>query len=106
MLNPIQSFGKVPKHGPSLHADGGATFSLWAPAHSRILLEVQGHPARYVMEPAGIVGWHEIRVPGLRGGAGLSFVLPDGTRVPDPASHFQPDGVSGVSELIDPRGYR
>jgi malto-oligosyltrehalose trehalohydrolase len=58
------------------------------------------------MEPAGIVGWHEIRVPGLRAGARYAFVLPDGTRVPDPASHFQPDGVSGVSELIDPRAYR
>jgi len=106
MLNPIQIADHTPIHGPLLHADGSATFSLWAPAHVRILLEVQGHPARYAMAPSPIAGWHGITVPDLQAGARYAFVLPDGTRVPDPASHFQPEGVSGVSELIDPRSYR
>jgi maltooligosyltrehalose trehalohydrolase len=32
--------------------------------------------------------------------------LGDGTRVPDPASRFQPEDVHGPSEVVDPRGYR
>jgi uncharacterized protein DUF3459 len=106
MLNPIQIPDDTPIHGPLLHADGSATFSLWAPVHERVLLEIQGHPARYVMAPAPIAGWHGITVPKLHAGARYAFVLPDKTRVPDPASHFQPEGVSGLSELIDPRSYR
>jgi malto-oligosyltrehalose trehalohydrolase len=34
------------------------------------------------------------------------YVLPDSARVADPASHFQPEGVRGPSELIDARAYR
>ena len=40
------------------------------------------------MEPSSTAGWHGITVPKLHGGARYAFVLPDGTRVPDPASHF------------------
>jgi maltooligosyltrehalose trehalohydrolase len=32
--------------------------------------------------------------------------LPDGTRVPDPASRFQPQDVHGPSEVIDPSAYQ
>jgi maltooligosyltrehalose trehalohydrolase len=45
-------------------------------------------------------------VPQVGGGARYAFVLADGTRVPDPASHFQRDGVSGLSEVVDPRKYQ
>jgi malto-oligosyltrehalose trehalohydrolase len=50
-------------------------------------------------------GWHSVTFqrPGSR--TRYMFVLPDGTRVPDPASHFQPDGVRGMSELIDSETY-
>jgi 1,4-alpha-glucan branching enzyme len=33
------------------------------------------------------------------------FELPDGARVPDVASRFQPQGVNGPSEVIDPLAY-
>lgn len=58
------------------------------------------------MEPMATKGWHEITLPHLGAGTRYAFVLPDGTRVPDPASHFQPDGVSGLSEVVDPRSFR
>ena len=50
-------------------------------------------------------GWHELHVPQACAGTRYRFVLPDGTRVPDPASRFQPDDVHGCSEVIDPAGY-
>jgi 1,4-alpha-glucan branching enzyme len=32
-------------------------------------------------------------------------VLPDGTRVPDPASRYQPEDVHGSSEVMDSKSY-
>ncbi|HEU4634785.1 MAG TPA: alpha-amylase family glycosyl hydrolase, partial [Edaphobacter sp.] len=34
-----------------------------------------------------------------------TFVLPDDTEVPDPASRYQPEDVYGPSEVIDPKAY-
>ncbi|CAA9551727.1 MAG: GH13_10 / GH13 / GH13_9 / GH13_11 / GH13 _8 / GH13_36 [uncultured Truepera sp.] len=34
------------------------------------------------------------------------YLAKDGTKMPDPASRFQPGGVHGPSEVIDPRAYR
>ncbi len=50
-------------------------------------------------------GWFELETDRARVGSRYSFVLPDGFRVPDPASRFQPDDVHGPSEVIDPAAY-
>jgi maltooligosyltrehalose trehalohydrolase len=107
MLNPDSNwrFERRPEHGPHLHPDGSTSFRLWAPAQPRIQLEVAGHPLRYPLEP-GSDGWHQATVQDLGAGARYCFVLPDGKRVPDPASHYQPDDVCGMSELIDPLSYQ
>jgi malto-oligosyltrehalose trehalohydrolase len=47
-------------------------------------------------------GWYQLFVPIARASTRYRFVLPDGSRVPDPASRFQPLGVHGPSEVIDP----
>jgi malto-oligosyltrehalose trehalohydrolase len=51
-------------------------------------------------------GWYELSVNGAGAGTRYQFVLPDGLRVPDPASRFQPDDVHGPSEVVDPAAYR
>jgi maltooligosyltrehalose trehalohydrolase len=50
--------------------------------------------------------FHEVFVPGVRPGALYRYMLPDGSRRPDPASRFQPEDVHGPSELIDPAAFR
>ncbi len=50
-------------------------------------------------------GWHIADVPDVGPGTLYSFVLPDGLRVPDPASRFQPQDVHGPSEVIDPDAF-
>jgi malto-oligosyltrehalose trehalohydrolase len=50
-------------------------------------------------------GWHELLVPDARAGTRYQYILPDGMRVPDPASRFQPDDAHGASEVIDPTAY-
>jgi malto-oligosyltrehalose trehalohydrolase len=108
MLNPNSALNCTratgDRHGAQLLPDGTAVFRLWAPAHERVQLAIAEHPALYQMRRLQ-EGWHEIAVRGLRGGARYEFVLPDGRRVPDPASHFQPDGVNSASELVDPSAY-
>ena len=59
------------------------------------------HPLR----PAGDGMW-ERRVPGVAAGNRYSYRLDGSGPLPDPASRFQPDGVHGPSQVVDPAGYR
>ena len=87
-------------HGAQWAAHIGTRFRLWAPAHDRIDLAVEGREPR-PMESIGH-GWHELVARDADPGTLYRFRLPDGTLVPDPASRFQPQDVHGPSEVIDP----
>ena len=87
--------------GPRLTVDG-ASFRLWAPAAKRVdLLLEKSHAMR-----RGEAGWFVAEVPGVKAGARYKFRIDDDIDVPDPASAFQPDDVSGPSEVIDQASYR
>jgi malto-oligosyltrehalose trehalohydrolase len=47
-------------------------------------------------------GWHELITDRAGPGSQYGFILPDGMRVPDPASRYQPEDGHGRSEVIDP----
>jgi maltooligosyltrehalose trehalohydrolase len=80
----------------------GTSFRLWAPAAKRVeLLLDKPQPMR-----RGDDGWFCLDVSGLRAGARYKFRIDDEIDVPDPASAFQPDDVSGPSEVIDHGSYR
>ena len=83
--------------------DGAVRFRLWAPTAPGIRLVLDGGP-ELAMEPRE-GGWHELVTDAARAGSRYAFRLPDGLRVPDPASRFQPDDVHGFSEVVDPRAY-
>ncbi|MDB5394311.1 MAG: treZ [Rhodospirillales bacterium] len=87
--------------GP-LVGPGATEFRLWAPGIEAVALEVEGHaPVR--MMPTGD-GWYRVDAP-VGPGALYRFRLPDGTRVPDPASRAQPGDVHGPSLVVDPNAY-
>jgi malto-oligosyltrehalose trehalohydrolase len=50
-------------------------------------------------------GWYELTVPTAGAGSRYQFCLPDGLLVPDPVARFNPDGVHGPSEVIDPTDF-
>ncbi|MBU6461681.1 MAG: malto-oligosyltrehalose trehalohydrolase [Bradyrhizobium sp.] len=87
--------------GPRLTADG-ASFRLWAPAARRVdvLLDKP-----YALR-RGDDGWFSADVAGVKAGAHYKFRIDDDIDVPDPASAFQPEDVSGPSEVIDHATYR
>ncbi len=87
--------------GATLTANGAA-FRLWAPAAERVdLLLDKSHPMQ-----RGEGGWFAAAIPGAKAGARYKFRIDDEIDVPDPASAFQPDDVSGPSEVIDHASYR
>jgi malto-oligosyltrehalose trehalohydrolase len=89
--------------GAELREDG-VCFRLWAPSHPAIGLELDGAAEPLPMR-RDAEGWHELVTDRARAGTRYRFVLPDGLRVPDPASRHQPDDVHGPSEVVDPAAF-
>lgn len=78
--------------------DGRCSFTLWAPFNESVELEL-GESARRVPMRRDRWGYWEAEAdpePGTR----YRYLL-DGVRLPDPTSHFQPDGVHGPSQVVD-----
>ena len=92
-------------HGAEIRPGGGVRFRLWAPAHERILLSLEPEGRLLPMRSVG-AGWHELVLDEAGAGTLYRFALPDGLKVPDPASRFQPQDVHGPSEVIDAAAYR
>ena len=94
--------------GATLLANGATEFRLWAPGCDTVglSLEATGRESGGILDMAARPeGWFELTVPDVGAGALYRFVLPDGLKVPDPASRFQPQDVHGPSEVIDPAAY-
>ncbi|NVM90844.1 malto-oligosyltrehalose trehalohydrolase [Variovorax sp. SG517] len=97
--------------GATVLADG-TDFALWAPSAETVVLEHHPHHAPGGGETSSKPmsrdgrGWHRLSVPGAGHGDRYRYRLPDGTRVPDPASRFNPEDVHGPSEVVDPRRFQ
>lgn len=95
--------------GPELLAEGGVRFRLYAPAAETVRLALDEHqpdPPPLIDMQRNDEGWHEAVVSSAAPGTRYRFVLPDDSRVPDTGSRFQPFGVHGPSEIVDPRAFR
>ncbi len=82
--------------------DGEVLFRLYAPAIESAMVELHGlgrHPMRRVED-----GFFEASLL-CEPGTSYSFVMPDGTLVPDPAARAQSHDVIGASLLVDPNSY-
>jgi maltooligosyltrehalose trehalohydrolase len=90
--------------GASVCGDASVRFRLWAPKAKRvdILIENSGRvlPLQRIDG-----GWFELATEEATPGTRYRFQIEGGTKVPDPASRFQPLDVHGPSELVDPRKF-
>src|SRR5947207_3935357 len=82
---------------------GGVRFRLWAPRARAVSLQLEGHSSSQPMQPEP-GGWFSLVTDRAQPGSHYKYVV-DGQGFPDPGSRFQPDGVHGASEVIDPRAY-
>ncbi|MGH9514587.1 MAG: malto-oligosyltrehalose trehalohydrolase [Terriglobales bacterium] len=89
--------------GADIGRDGNARFRLWAPKASSVALQLKNIECCLPMS-RGDEGWFELTTKAAAG-TQYSFKIDDKQVVPDPASRFQPSGVHGRSEVIDPFAY-
>jgi maltooligosyltrehalose trehalohydrolase len=73
-------------------------FRVWAP--NAVAVEVVVDGARHPMATSA-GGWFESAVDGAGPGSRYGFSLDGGVPRPDPRSPSQPDGIDGLSEVID-----
>ena len=91
--------------GAELTAGGSVRFRLWAPAAREVELVLVGAdlpPARMQALPDG---WFSLETAAARAGTRYRYRIDGGPEVPDPASRYNPEGVHGASEVIDPYTY-
>ena len=83
----------------------GVRFRLWAPRAADVALVLDGSEAEPVPMRQEPDGWWSVTTDRAAAGSRYRYRV-DGGDYPDPASRYQPDGVHGASEVIDPGAYR
>ncbi len=79
-------------------------FKVWAPRAGRVDVVVDGE--RHSMEAAPR-GWWTAVVEAAHPGSRYGFLLDEDEKpVPDPQSEWQPDGVHGLSALVDHKAFQ
>jgi maltooligosyltrehalose trehalohydrolase len=89
------------KPGVRIVEGRGCIFSVWAPEKEEMILHIV-HPFdhEYAMKKDDF-GYFSIEVEKTSDGCRY-FYKPDGeNNIPDPASNYQPEGVHGVSQVVD-----
>ncbi len=86
--------------------DGGVRYRVWAPDHTRLAVAIQSDEGERTValerETDGhFSGFDASGKPGDR----YRYRFESGAAFPDPVSRFQPEGVHGPSEVIDPARY-
>jgi malto-oligosyltrehalose trehalohydrolase len=89
--------------GARVNPDGTVRFRLWAPAAREVELVVDEDAAALPLEQLAD-GWFAATAQ-VSAGSRYRFRIDGGQEVPDPVSRFQPEGVHGPSEVVDPCGY-
>jgi len=91
-------------HGANLGNDGATHFSVWAPKAQEVTVQVvSGQAAGTVPLQPDEHGCFSGAIPGVVAGDRYFYRLDDGEPRPDPVSRYQPDGVHGASQVVDPR---
>lgn len=84
----------------------GVRFALWAPAARSVSLCLEGGGAERQADMARRPdGWYEVQVADAGTGTRYRYLIDGETKVPDPASRFQPDDVHAASEIVDPQSF-
>lgn len=83
--------------------EDGVRFTVWAPNVSSLSVRLGDSPPLAMEQDEA--GYYTLHVPGVGEGARYHYLLDGNSSRPDPASRFQPEGVHGPSEVVDPNGF-
>lgn len=81
---------------------GVCEFTVWAPLPTEIALHLVSPEERIIPMERDAVGYARVRVEGVSADALYCYRLDGNRDRPDPASLFQPQGVHGPSQVVDP----
>src|SRR3954449_1169943 len=91
------------KLGAEPLSDGSCRFCVWAPRAERVEVLLEDDRAEPLARDGD--GYHQGVVAGVGAGARYRYRLDGRDAYPDPASRFQPEGVHGPSEVVDPDAF-
>lgn len=82
--------------------EGRTEFLVWAPRAAQVEVRLLAPGEHLVALRGEERGYHRAVVEGVEPGRRYFHRLDGGKERPDPASRFQPEGVHGPSEVVDP----
>ena len=83
----------------------GVRFRVWSSGTRSVHVRIEGPTeATHELTPEA-AGYHTGFVPGLGRGARYRYLLDNLGAFPDPCSRYQPEGVHGPSEVVDPAAF-
>lgn len=88
--------------GANYEGEQQCSFVVWAPKVSKIEVHLLAPSERIVPLKSGPLGYHHAHVEGIEPGATYVYRLNGQVERPDPASRFQPSGVHGPSQIVEP----
>ncbi|MDB9314241.1 malto-oligosyltrehalose trehalohydrolase [Spirulina sp. CS-785/01] len=89
------------KVGSQYLGENRCEFRVWAPMRSQVAVQVLSGDKRVIsLSPEKNGYWHGI-LEGVSPNTRYQYLLDGELERPDPASHFQPQGVHGPSQVID-----
>lgn len=89
--------------GANPQPDGSCLFVLWAPDAPKAELHIVSPMEQLILMERDEQGYHRARVDAAAVGTRYYYRINGGSDLPDPASRFQPEGVHGPSEIVDPQ---
>ncbi len=90
--------------GATYLGEGRTRFLVWAPNADQVAVRLVAPRERVVPLARSERGYHAATVDDAPPGSRYCYVL-GGRERPDPASRYQPEGVHGPSEVVDPGAF-
>lgn len=89
------------KIGSNYFGDGCCEFTVWAPAHEEVALQIVSPAHRLLPMQKDEWGYFKVVAEDIKPGTLYLYKLSGEQDRPDPASHSQPKDVHGPSEVVD-----
>ncbi|WP_114783648.1 malto-oligosyltrehalose trehalohydrolase [Botryobacter ruber] len=91
--------------GAEYRGNNRCAFTVWAPEKDSMYVHLVSPRKQKVKMKKDKLGFYRAEVDKVAPGS-LYYFMPDGEKdFPDPASHFQPEGVHGPSQVVDHSAY-
>ena len=89
------------KLGANYLGNGTCEFVVWAPFLSKVAIKIESPDNQIIPMTKERRGYWHASIEGISLETAYSFRLENNVDRPDPASHFQPRGVHGPSQIVD-----